>query len=139
MLEGLGIARRDNDRMEIIEHWRLDADFMDGGFGAGELIARDDRAKISERIGGAAPKEKLTLDLDRRRSQRDAEGEAIELTFGKRVCPLEIQRILGRDDKKIGGKRTGLTVEAHLPLLHRFQQGALCFWRRPVNFIGEQE
>ena len=32
-----------------------------------------------------------------------------------------------------------LTINAHLPFLHRLQQGGLCFGGRAVDFVREQE
>ena len=49
------------------------------------------------------------------------------------------QGILGGDHEKRLSQPAGFTVGGYLTLAHRFQQGALGFWGRPVDLVCQQD
>ena len=65
--------------------------------------------------------------------------KAIELGFGKRKYTLLLHWVLrGQDPKRII-QPIGVLSDRHLPLLHGFEQGALCFLRSAVDFIRQND
>ena len=68
----------------------------------------------------------------------DVEHETVQLRFGQRIGPLLFDRVLCGNHKKGLGKLISCLADRDFSLLHRLQQCGLCFWRGPVDFIGEQ-
>ena len=50
-----------------------------------------------------------------------------------------LDRILCRQHQKRIRKRVRVVVHCDLCFVHRFQQGRLCFRRRPVDFVGDDD
>ena len=97
------------------------------GFAAALLLA-----------AAAAAAQDLLLLLFARIADVEADQESVELRFGKRIGAVQLDRILRRDHHKRLDEREGLAFHRDLPLLHRFQQRRLGFWRRAVDLVGEQ-
>jgi len=77
------------------------------------------------------------LDLRGRITNANPDHEAIELLFGQRESTREVLGILrGQHEERIG-QRDGLSIERHLPLVHRFEQRGLGTRACAVDFVGE--
>src|SRR5690606_16360145 len=72
-------------------------------------------------------------------SDEQLEQEAVELSFGERIDPLALDRVLRRDDHEAIGQGVGLPIERDAPFLHGFEQCGLSLGRRSVDLVGEQE
>jgi len=68
----------------------------------------------------------------------DVEKKAVELRLGQRVCPLELDRVLRRKHEKRPVDTVMVAAHGYGELLHGFEQGRLCLWRRSIDLIGEQ-
>ena len=69
----------------------------------------------------------------------ELEHEAVELRFRQLIGSFLFKRILRGQNQKRIGERIGLIADRYLPLLHGFQQGALNFRRRAIDFVGEDQ
>ena len=58
---------------------------------------------------------------------------------GSGIRPVELVRVLGRDDEERLGQRPRLALDRHLALRHRLQQRALRSWGGAVDLIGQQD
>ena len=67
------------------------------------------------------------------------EHEAVELRFGKRVRPFELNRVLCRKDEERRFERIGPSLHRDALLLHRLEQRRLSLRWRPVDFVGQQD
>ncbi len=56
---------------------------------------------------------------------QDVEHEPVELRLGKRVGPLLLDRVLGRQHEERVGQAVPLAADGDLPLLHGLQQRGL--------------
>ena len=65
--------------------------------------------------------------------------EAVQLGLRQRIGALLLNRVLGGHHQKRLRQRIGLLTDGDLPLLHRFQQCALHFCRRTVDFVRQDE
>ena len=72
-------------------------------------------------------------------SQRDSHQKAVELRFRQRRGAHERRRVLGRNHEKGVGQWPRHAAFGHLPLLHRFEQGALGAWGGAVDLVGQQQ
>src|SRR5256885_7983202 len=81
----------------------------------------------------------LSLFFDRGIVDGLLEQETVELRFGKRIDPLLLDRVLGRDDHEAVAELMALPIDRNLALLHRLQKRRLSFGRRSVDLIGKQE
>ena len=103
-----------------------------------DFLARDDRIDFSYsiRCGGL---DNAQLLLIRWVIHPGVEHESIELRFGKGVGAFLFNRVLGREHEKRSRQGVGLTGDGHGTLLHRLEQCRLCFGRRSVDLIGEDD
>lgn len=60
--------------------------------------------------------------FDRDARYVDLEREAVELGLWQRISPLQLDRILRRQDEERGREDVGFSQHRHPPLLHRFEQ-----------------
>ena len=67
------------------------------------------------------------------------EHETIELRFRQLIRAFLFERILRGENKERIGERIGLFADGDLPLLHRFEQRALHFGRRAIDFVGQDQ
>ena len=65
--------------------------------------------------------------------------EAIELRFRKLIGAFLFERILRRENKKRIGEGICFLANRHLALLHRFEQRALHFGRRAIDFVRQNQ
>src|SRR5215213_4069620 len=65
--------------------------------------------------------------------------KSVELALRQRVGPVELVRVLGRDDEERLGQGPRRALYRHLPLRHRLEQRALRAWGGAVDLIGEQD
>jgi len=68
----------------------------------------------------------------------NVEHEPIQLGFGQRVCPFQLDGILRSQHEKGARHRIRDALNGNLQLLHGFQQSRLRFGRRAVDFICKQ-
>src|SRR4028119_1714075 len=61
----------------------------------------------------------------RRVADRHAEHEAVELAFGERVRPLELERVLGREHQERRRERVGDAVDGDFGRIHCLEERAL--------------
>ncbi len=65
--------------------------------------------------------------------------EAVQLTLRQRVGALELIGVLGGQHEERRAQRPGLAVYRHLPVAHRFEEGALGARRGTVDLVGEDD
>ncbi len=65
------------------------------------------------------------------------EHETIELRLRQLVGAFLFDWVLSGKNQERIGKRISLFADCDLPFLHRFQQGALNFGRRAIDFVGQ--
>ena len=65
--------------------------------------------------------------------------EAVFLGLRQGIGALILDRVLRREDRKIGGQGIGLAIDGHVTFLHGLQQGALGLGGRPVDLVRQQE
>ena len=69
----------------------------------------------------------------------DPHQESVELRFRQRIRSVVLDRILRRQNHERAGKRVGDILDRHLVFVHRFEQRALGFRRRPIDLVGEND
>lgn len=105
-----------------------------------ELVGPDHRRHPLDRVRsllveGRDPQ----LGLLGRVADPDLDEEAIELRLRQGERPLELDRVLRRQDEERVRQPVGLPVDGNLVLLHRFEQRRLRPRRRPVHLVDEQD
>jgi hypothetical protein len=83
-------------------------------------------------------REQVGLVLAGRIADRHAQQEAVELRLGERVRPLELDRVLRREDEERPLERPRRPLGRHLVLLHRLEERRLRLRRGAVDLVGEQ-
>ena len=68
-----------------------------------------------------------------------AQEEAVELAFGQRIRPFELERVLRGEHQKRRPERPRLAVHGDLAVVHRFEQGALGAGRGAVDLVGQHD
>ncbi|PMQ03665.1 hypothetical protein DyAD56_18320 [Dyella sp. AD56] len=97
------------------------------------------RRELGKQVASITAREQRTFGGSIGVVERDAQHETIELRIGQGERASEIQRILRGDDKERLRQHVRLAVHRHLTLRHGLEQGALCFGRGAVDFVGEQQ
>ncbi len=69
----------------------------------------------------------------------DLEHEPVELRLRQRICALELDRILRREDEEGLVEGVCLSLHGHPMLLHCFEQRRLRLRRRTVDLVGEYD
>src|SRR5437016_13384906 len=78
--------------------------------------------------------------LNRKRSSSaSGSGYVPSTSTGKRIRTFKLDRVLRRKDRKKTRKRIARSVERHLLLLHRLEQGGLRARRHAVDFVHQQQ
>ena len=72
-------------------------------------------------------------------TERDPQQEAIELGLGERIRALVLHGVGGREHVEWRSKRERLTLDGHLPFLHRLEQGRLCLRGRAVDLVSQEQ
>ncbi len=67
------------------------------------------------------------------------EQKAVELCLRQRVGSLLFQRILRGQHDEGRGYQMDFATHGHLPFLHCFEHGSLCFRWRAIDFISEDK
>ena len=67
------------------------------------------------------------------------EHETIELRLRQLVRAFLFDWVLSGKNQERIGKRISLVADCDLPFLHRFQQRALNFGRRAIDFVGQNQ
>jgi hypothetical protein len=65
--------------------------------------------------------------------------EAIDLRLGQGVGPLQIDRVLGREDEERIGQLEAIALDGHLSLLHGLEQGALRLGGGAVDLVRQND
>ena len=105
-----------------------------------ERLAVDDGTKLELVCSALDPApEHLHLVLSSRVAERRAQEEAVELGLRKRIGPLVLDRVLGRDDEERRLQPVRLALDRHLALLHRLEERGLRLRRSAVDLVGEEE
>ena len=86
--------------------------------------------------GGAA--DHLQLLFTRWIADVDHQEKPVSLAFGERVGALLLDRVLRGECDKRCRQQVPLPTDGDMALLHRFEQGRLCFRRRAVDLVGEE-
>ena len=98
----------------------------------------DDRFRLDgERAGH--PVHDLPLLRLARIADLDHQHEAVDLRLGQRIGALLLDGVLRGHDHERVGQRIALFADGDLPLLHRFEQGALHLGGGAVDFVGQHE
>ena len=83
--------------------------------------------------------EHFALFFQRRIANAQAYQEPVELGFRQWECPVVFCWILRGDHHERLFERMRLIVHRDLGFAHRFQEAALCFRRRAVDFVGQDD
>ena len=71
--------------------------------------------------------------------EQHLEHEAVHLRFGQRIGAFLVNRIFRGEHEERRWQLHRFAAERDLPFLHGFEQRALDFGRRAVDFVGENE
>jgi hypothetical protein len=123
---------------QVLADGLFDGNTRDGLLQLHDLIPMEHR--LSFEIFGclSAARQQLQLACSVGISNLELHRESIELSFGKRIRPDALDRILRGQNKERLAKAVGLSVDCHLPLGHGLEQGALGTRSRAVDFVGKQ-
>ena len=138
-LVGLRLARGADQIDDVILHLVIDVNVVDHLAGVQNLLRLNDRAGDG-RAGGARHQiEDLPLFRARRIADLELEHETIDLRFGQRIRAFLFDGILRGQHQERFFQLEGLFADGDLLFLHRFEQRALHFGGRAVDFVGEHE
>ena len=104
-----------------------------------ELGLDDGAASFFLHAQSGVTQKNLSFLLDGRVVQPVEEHEAIELRLGKLKRSRLLDRILGGDHEKRGGKAKGLVADGDLAFLHRLEESPLNFRSGAVDFVREEK
>ena len=68
----------------------------------------------------------------------DLKHEPIQLSFGQRIRPFLLDRILSGEDEKRLRQAMLPPSGRHLVFLHRLEQSGLSLWRSPIHFVRKE-
>jgi hypothetical protein len=85
------------------------------------------------------PSEERLLLGECRVAERQRDHEPIELGLRQRKGAFELNGILGRKDQKRFRQLTGVSIDRHLALGHRFEQRSLGPRCRPIYLVGQED
>ena len=105
----------------------------------GENLLRRQDLRDLEGVGAGGSFDDGQLLLARRVIHLNLEHEPVKLGFGQWIGAFLLDRVLRGQHQKWVGQRIGLAADRQLPFLGGLQQRALGFWRRAVNFVGEDQ
>ena len=114
-------------------------DTVDPGLRFVQLLGRHRDRQPRQHLAPVLAFEQRPLGLGVGIAQFDPHQKAVQLRFGQRKGADLIGGVLGGDDEKRLRQRAGLALDGDLPLLHRFQQGALGLGRGAVDFVGQNQ
>lgn len=137
--EGGVFAGRGGDADEVVEERGGDADGVDGGLEADDVVAVEDGLEGGEFGGGGASFEDAGFVFGGGVAEGDAGEEAVELVLGEGVGAFELVGVLGGDDHEGGVELEDAAVDADGGLVHGFEEGGLGARGRAVDFVGEDD
>ena len=105
----------------------------------GEDRARLEQALHRDLLASTHPEEHFLLLIAIGIADPDLQHEAVELGLGKRVGPLVLDRVLGRQHHERLVQREGRAADGDLVLLHRLQQRSLHLRRRAVDLVRQND
>ena len=88
---------------------------------------------------GSRSRKNASFVLEARIAHMQPQHKAVKLRFGQRICAVMLRRILRRDDHERQRQPARNALDRHLFFGHRFEQGGLCFWRRSVYLVGQND
>src|SRR5215204_6232359 len=112
-------------------------DILNRGLGVEKLLDWHDLTQGVEGVPVLLAVEHRQLVATPRIPKGDPDEETVELSLGERVCPLILDRILGRENDERRWQRMSYPVDGDLCLLHRLQQRCLRLRRCPVDLIRQ--
>src|SRR6478672_333019 len=131
-----------DDVDDIAEYLVRDEDLADGRPSRRQLGRTGDglhRGQVTRVEAAGVPIQDRYLLIAWRQRHVELQQETVQLRFGKLIGALVLDGVLGGGDDERVGKRTWLTFDADLPLLHRLEQRRLGLRRGPVDFVGQQQ
>ena len=94
---------------------------------------------FSERVAGAEALEHERLFVVTRIPHAQAQEKAVDLCFGQRKGPLELHRVLRREQHERPRQGVRDAVDGHAALLHRLEEGRLGARRGAVDLVGQHD
>src|SRR5215207_6941171 len=132
------LAGRLGDGDRVAEHLVVDLDRPHELSGLQDLPYLYDGFDLFERtpldLGAYDPTLRVVLRVAHARRHH----KPVELPLGQRIRPVELVRVLGRDDEERLGQGTRGALHRNLSLRHRLQERALRARGGAVDLIGQQ-
>ena len=136
---GPRIARREDDVHDVILHLVVDVDVADDAARGDDVFGGDDRLHVPARLGDGHGVQNRALFGAVRIADDHLQHEAIDLRLGQRISAFLLERVLRRENEERIGQPISLVAERDLAFLHRFEQRALHFGGRAIDFVREDE
>ena len=124
--------------MQVVEHGVVDTHRIDRLLHVPKLACAHDRIELLNRVR-ASTIEHLALNPWRRVANAEPNEKTIELRFRKRICSVELLRVLRGNHEERFFEQVGFAVDRNLTLIHRFEKRALRLGRRAIDFVGEED
>ena len=133
------IARPLGERDRVGEHLVVDLDRPHELSGIQDLPYLHDGHDLFERTPLDLRAHYGALGVVLRIAHARRDHKPVELSLRQRIRPVELVRVLGRDDEERLGQGPRRALDCHLPLSHRLQQRALRAWGGAVDLIRQED
>ena len=123
--------------LKVIEQFWRSVDLPDARLNFRERRAIHDGLQFEQHLTAIQTQEHFPLGRAVRDAEFDAHQKPVKLGFRQGKRADLVLRILGGHDEEWRGKRVRHSIHRDVRFLHRFQQGALRFGRRPVDLVDQ--
>lgn len=137
--ENVGLAGRVGDPQEVIDERVVHPDLFRQILEGDDVGGVQDRFKAGKRVALDLIQKDFAFVAGVRVAHPQPHGKPVELRFRQRVRAVMLGGVLRREDDEWPGQFERLVFDGDPFLGHRFEQTALGFGGRPVDFVGEDD